>query len=335
MNFHIYYSRAGLGLGKDAKILEEALLLLGHKVTVNEVPLVDKNLLGKLLERASIALSHFGFLFFYRKLQRLLLGKPDTISIHLEKIFYWKLFFHQQQILVPNQEWFNPRYFSLLKYIDCVWTKSVFAKDIFLEFKSKVEYIGFCSNINTCYKTEKTASYFFSRVGLSRFRGANKLVEAWRQHPEWPPLKMVADVSCRPKNPPSNVEYLDIFSSTEEYIACASSALFHIYATETEGFGHSIVEAMGYGSLVLVTDAPPMNEIANSDCALLIGASYSGQKWFAPRFSVNVSALEAAVNTALHLSSDETQQLTECAKLRLETLRRDFYNNLAIATKKL
>lgn len=335
MNFHIYYSRAGLGLAKDAKILQEALLLLGHKVTVNEVPLVDKSLLGTLLERAVTILRHCGFLFFYRKLQRILLGKPDTVAIHLEKIFSWELFSHRQQVLVPNQEWFNPRYFSLLRYIDCVWAKSVFAKDIFLEFKSKVEHIGFYSNVDDCYQTEKTASYFFSRIGRSRFRGANKLVDAWRHHPEWPLLKMVVDVSCRPENPPPNVEYLDIFSSTEEYIACASSALFHIYATETEGFGHSIVEAMGYGSLVLVTDAPPMNEIANSDCALLIGASYSGQKWFAPRFSVNVPAVESAVNTALQLSSGEVQQLTECAKLRLEVLRSDFYDNLAIAIKKL
>lgn len=335
MNFNIYYSRAGLGLRKDAKILEEALLLLGHKVNVNEIPLVSKSFFGKFLERFVSILIHCGILLFCRKLQRVLFGKPEIVSIHLEKIFSWKLFLHRQQILLPNQEWFGPRYFSFLKYIDHVWTKSDFAKDIFLEFKSKVENIGFCSNVSDNHKTVKTTDYFFSRVGLSRFRGASKLVDAWRLHPEWPLLKLVIDISCRPENPPANVEYLNVFSSTKEYISCASSALFHIYATETEGFGHSIVEAMGYGSVVLVTDAPPMNEIANSDCALLIDASYSGQKWFAPRFSVNLPALELAVNSALRLNAGEIKQLTERAKLRLEELRNDFYNNLAAAIKKL
>lgn len=335
MNFHIYYSRAGLGLAKDAKILEEALLLLGHKVTVNELPLVGISFTGQILERVITILRHCGVLFFYRKLQRLLLGRPEIISIHLEKIFYWKLFAHRQQVLIPNQEWFNPRYFSLLGHIDHVWAKTIFAKDIFLEFKSKVDYIGFCSNVNSSYKIEKSANYFFSRVGLSRFRGADKLVEVWRNHPEWPLLKLVIDISCRPENPPQNVEYIDIFSDTEEYIACASSALFHIYATETEGFGHSIVEAMGYGSLVLVTDAPPMNEIATSDCALLITASYSGQKWFSPRFSVEASALELTVDYALRLSSEKIQQLTGNAQLRPKALKQDFYNNLAMAIKKL
>lgn len=335
MNFYIYYSRAGLGLAKDAKILEEALLLLGHKVIVNEVPLLNKTFTGRFFETLVKILMHCGILFFYRKLQRLLLGKPDIVSIHLEKIFYWRLFSHRKQILIPNQEWFNPRYFPLLYCIDHVWTKTWFAKDIFSEFKSKVDRIGFCSNVDSHYRIEKSANYFFSRVGLSRFRGADKLVEVWRLHPEWPILKLVIDVSCRPESPPQNVEYIDIFSSAEEYTACASSALFHIYATETEGFGHSIVEAMGYGSVVLVTDAPPMNEIANSECALLIGASYSGQKWFSPRFSVEVSALESAVECALQLSAEKIQQLTGNAQLRPTALKQDFYNNLAIAIKKL
>ena len=87
MNFYIYYSRAGLGLAKDAKILEEALLLLGHKVIVNEVPLLNKSFTGRFFETLVTILMHCGALFFYRKLQRLLLGNPDIVSIHLEKIF--------------------------------------------------------------------------------------------------------------------------------------------------------------------------------------------------------------------------------------------------------
>ncbi|MFC3115012.1 glycosyltransferase [Cellvibrio fontiphilus] len=335
MKFEIYYSRAGFGLSKDAKILSEALTSLGHSPSVSELPKAGEGFGGKFNEKLQSVFVLLGVLFFYRRLQRLIFGKPTVVAVHLEKIFYWKLFLHRHQILIPNQEWFNPKQYSLLSFIDGVWAKTSFAATIFSEFKTNVEKIGFSSSVEPTCIQKKGRDYFFSRVGMSRFRGAEVLVSLWRRHPEWPVLKLVIDKSCRPLNPPINVEYLDIFLNYEDYVACSNTALFHIYATETEGFGHSIVEAMGSGAVVLVTDAPPMNEIANSTCALMIGASYVGQKWFSPRFSVDPAALEAAVNKALKMNSEEIQKIVDNAMLRPNSLKQDFYSSLATAINKL
>ncbi len=335
MNFKIYYSRAGFGLVKDAKILQNALMFLGYDAEIIELPTAKHSFLGRITAAIASFSKIIGFLFFYRRLQRFFLGKPEHISIHLEKIFYGKLFLHRKQILIPNQEWFGSAFFELLKYIDNVWVKTRFAEGIFKEFRPAVDYIGFCSVIDSNVIYKKNGDHFFARVGMSHFRGAERLVDVWRTHPEWPLLKMVIDSSCRPANPPANVEYLNVFPRVEDYVALASSSLFHIYASEVEGFGHSIVEAMGYGAVVLVTDAPPMNEVADTDCALLIAATYSGQKLFSPRFLVNSSAIEDTVEAVMRMDEERIQQLIENARRRPDVLKERFYNNLAMTIKKL
>lgn len=335
MKFKIYYSASGFGLVKDARILGDALTSLGFDVSVVEVFNKKNSFSSKIYGAFEKLFRKLGLIFFFRKLQRAILGRPQHVSVHLEAICYSRLFAHDLHVLIPNQEWFSPGQFDLLSYVDRIWAKTDFALQLFSEFRRGVEYIGFCSEVDPGVGVDPCGRYFFSRIGISRFRGAERLVEAWRQHPEWPLLKMVIDPSCRPVNPPANVQYLDFFSTTEEYVACATSALFHIYATETEGFGHSIVESMGYGALVLVTDAPPMNEVANKDCALLIAASYSGQKWFSPRFLVDLAALEAVVERALTLDHATLEQVVANARAQPGLLKDNFYQHLSLAINKL
>jgi glycosyltransferase involved in cell wall biosynthesis len=335
MIFTIYHSRAGFGLANDARILKNALSTLGHQVKIVECPTVSSNanrgLTALLIHLAKVV----GILFFYRRIQRLIFGRPSEVAIHIEKVFYGKLFSHQKHILIPNQEWFSPGSFSLLEYIDVIWVKTDFAKAIFSEFKKNTAYIGFCSLIDYVGSSDKSRDYFFSRIGKGPFRGANKLVDIWRRHPEWPPLKMVIDPSCRPPEPPENVEYIDIFAHVEDYHRLAGGSLFHIYATEAEGFGHSINEAMGLGCVVLVTNAPPMNELVTRDCGLLIDAEYAGQKLFSPRFSIKDSALEDVIARAMQLDQNEIDLLSQNAKARFQKIKETFIDNLDLAIKKL
>lgn len=335
MKFTIYYSRSGFGLAKDARILRDTLSTLGYSAEICELALGGKSRFDDLTKKCFQFLRIIGVLFFYRKLQRALLGNPENVSVYLEKIFYPKLFRHQKHIFIPNQEWFSPNDFSLLDFIDIVWTKTEFAKKVFVEFKKQTYFVGFTSATEAVASMPKARNYFFSRIGKGQFRGAQLLVDVWRRHPEWPPLKLVIDPSRCPDNPPANVEYISSFPREADFILLSQSSLFHIYATETEGFGHSINEALSYGSVVLVTNAPPMNEIAQPQCAILLDAEYSGQKYFSPRFAVKETALEAAVYDVLAMDEQEIARISQNAIARSRELQQCFLHTLDQQVKRI
>lgn len=335
MKFTVYFAATGFGLKKDAQILREALQHFGYEVRIVEMPSSEVRLSG-LRGLFLNLLKAFNVLFFVKAVQAVLWPKPAGVGIHLESIFYEKLYRAEHHILIPNQEWFEASHIPLLLYLKAVWVKSIFAQEIFAQYKIPVEYIVFFTPLAEFdAKAIKRRDYFFSRTGMSRYRGADTVISAWARHPEWPPLKLVIHPSVRPAVKPDNVEFLDIFPRHEDFVQLASNSLFHIYATEAEGFGHSILEAMGYGALVLVTDAPPMNEIADDTCALMLAADYAGQKSIAPRFAVQPSALEQAVEKALTMSDEEIAAITSAGKQRLLDVKQRFYAHLQKAINSL
>lgn len=325
--FTIYYVPTGTGLLKDAEILQGAIAGLGFCCRVE--PLVAE-FLYPVWQRSLLSfLRKTNFLAIYKKLFKCLGITSNSYAIHLENIVYKKCYRNENHILIPNQEWFEPGGVSLLRFMKAVWCKSYFAENIFRELGCKTHYIGFCSAINQqFFGLPKQRDYFLSRVGKSRFRGAELLMGLWAQHPEWPLLKIVMHADRIPENYPSNVECIVSPEDINVYHHLASSSLFHIYMTEMEGFGHSIVEAMGYGALLLVTNAPPMNEILDSDCALMVDATYAGQKILSPRFSALPAALESAVLEVMQLNEQRLATISANAVQRYQQLREDFPEKL-------
>lgn len=335
MKFRIYFSKTGFGLRKDARILRDALIHLGCEADIVEIPPSEVRF-GGVRGMLIKILKAFNVLFFYKTIQDILFREKNTIGLHLESIFYENLYRAEHHILIPNQEWFEISHIALLPYIKEVWVKTKFAQGIYEQYKRPVQYIGFCSMLEEYDATAvKRRDYFFSRTGMSEYRGADNIINVWAHHPEWPPLKLVIHPSRRPLVKPDNVEFLDIFPRVEDFVQFASSSLFHIYATETEGFGHSILEAMGYGSVIMVTDAPPMNEIANESCALMLTAEYCGQKSIAPRFSVVPSALVMAVERAMQMDEESVTNMGKAARQRMQDFKQEFYSSLNNAIKNL
>ena len=321
--FVIYYVPTGMGLAKDARILQGVLSRLGFEVRIEIVP-------AELhYPRWQFWLLDFSrkinFIAIYKKLGKWLHVQSDEYAIHLENIIYKKCFLNQNHILIPNQEWFEPRNFSLLHVMQGIWCKTHFAELIFKEMGARTTYIGFASQIDeNCHGSPQHKDYFFSRVGKSRHRGADLLLRLWSLHPEWPLLKIVIHKDRFPSTYPANVECIESPANDEDYHALASSSLLHIYMTETEGFGHSIVEAMGYGCVLLVTDAPPMNEVVNRESALMVESIYIGQKFFSPRFAAISQSLEARIEQVLNMTNEELEQFSHAASMRYRKLQQDF-----------
>jgi glycosyltransferase involved in cell wall biosynthesis len=312
----ILYSSAGLGLAKDARVLQAALLDSNYKVELqafSQTDIASDSYVKDLIIRS---LFKFNVIYFWRKLLGVFFRKPRMIFLHLENIHYKKLYTNAIHVLIPNQEWFRVSGISLLPHIHQVWCKTHLAYSIFTELGVPTRYIGFSLGQEEPLYIQSTSAKpeFFSRIGRSAYRGAEKLVSVWSRHPEWPTLNLVIDASRRIFPCPANLIYVDEFLSVEDYHAYANSFLFHLYATETEGFGHSIYESMRAGAIVLLTDAPPMNEIVTDEGAVLIPAIYSGNKGLSPRFSVTQRGLEYSVFRALELSESERSQIAAHAK---------------------
>lgn len=321
----ILYSSAGLGLAKDARVLQAALLGSNYKVELQEFSQTDiasdsyvKNIIIRFLFK-------FNVIYFWRKLLGALLPKPTTIFLHLENIHYKKLYINATHILIPNQEWFRVSGISLLPHIHQVWCKTHLAYSIFNELGVPTRYIGFSLGQEPLLDQSELSKFeFFSRIGRSAYRGAEKLVSIWSQHPEWPTLNLVIDASRRIYPCPANVIYVDEFLSVEDYHAYADRFVFHLYATETEGFGHSIYESMRAGAIVLLTNAPPMNEIVTDEGVVLIPAIYCGHKGLSPRFSVTQLGLEHSVSRALGLSEHERHHISAHAKTFVSRMDDEF-----------
>lgn len=325
----ILYSSAGFGLAKDGRVLQEALLALNYNVELKSFSQTDiasdsyvKNAIIKFLFK-------FNAIYFWRKFLSVFFRKPTTIFLHLENIHYKKLFENAVHILIPNQEWFRVSGISLLPHIHQVWCKTHLACSIFNELGVPTRYIGFSLGKELFpINHESQVPEFFSRIGRSAYRGAECLINIWSQHPEWPNLNLVIDASRRIYPCPANVFYVDEFSSAADYQKYAKRFLFHVYATETEGFGHSIYESLRAGAIVLLTDAPPMNEIITAQSAILIPAIYAGHKGLSPRFSVTQQGLENSVCQALNLTGLERSEMTSQAKILVSRMDDDYCLNI-------
>jgi|GEM_PF-722163 len=330
IRFKVYYPTSGFGLKKDAEIFKKYLNLLGYPCDIEVAERNDPNSRYSTLFNFILAICRlFNLLCVLKLIRRYFRIKKNVCALHLETPFYSKFFFNEHSIFIPNQEWFNPSDVDLLRYFDDIWCKSELAFNIFTQLKYKTKFLGFCSDIDSQYQhTPKAQRYFVARSGNSRHRGIEGLVAVWNRHPEWPQLKIVIAKDRRPALSPANVEYLDIFANAAEFYQFATAAQFHVYMTEAEGFGHTIVEAMGCGAIVLVTNAPPMNEIADEHCALMVDANYSGQLSLSPRFAARPESLEKAVERAIHMQDEEIAQLSREAIIRYQHLVATFSNNL-------
>ena len=97
------------------------------------------------------------------------------------------------------------------------------------------------------------------------------------------------------------IAHLNDYCSPAELRRLQNENLFHLCPSETEGFGHYLMEALGVGAVVLSTDAPPMNELVTAERGILIPYATTRPQNLGTRYQVDVAGIEAAVEAALAL----------------------------------
>ena len=181
--------------------------------------------------------------------------------------------------------------------------------------------------------------FILHRAGNSLLRGTGVLLKTWAAHPEWPMLSVM--VSRRLKSSvcekafvngengiPNNITFLQGCWNDEEFATLMRSADVHIHPTETEGYGLTLSEALGYGCLVMATDAEPMNELVSSERGILFACTYKGKYNLGNLYRVSPESIVRAVEVMQAITSVRQDQLRKNARLWFLGNRREFEERL-------
>ena len=233
------------------------------------------------------------------------------VNIFLEVVTPAMLGAARENWIVPNSEWWHSRWDSsmpairrvLCKTRDClrIWTHKT---------PGKPTYIGWEAE-DICQPEVERKAAFLHLAGKSQTKGTSAVIEAWEKFKLPYPLTVVsARTGARTS---SNVRYLS-WLSREDAIRTINEHRFFLMPSEYEGFGQSLYEAAGCGSIILTTDAAPMNEIPALIPECQISVSSHEQMKAATISHVSADGVAKAVHAAAALSQDEISKHSEAAR---------------------
>ena len=79
-------------------------------------------------------------------------------------------------------------------------------------------------------------------------------------NPQFPKLFVINNRKMGIDAKRGNIDFIHDFLPKSKLQALQNQCGFHICPSETEGFGHYIMEALSCSAVVVTTNAPPMNE---------------------------------------------------------------------------
>jgi glycosyltransferase involved in cell wall biosynthesis len=109
------------------------------------------------------------------------------------------------------------------------------------------------------------------------------------------------------------------------------SHAIHLCPSESEGFGHTIVEGLSAGAVVVTVDAPPMNELVTPETGILLGWDRSEPMRASTRYFANPAGLDRAVASAVTLPAELRMRLGSAARERFLEIDREFRQAFARA----
>lgn len=316
----------GFGLSRNLKLLHAALAEAGFEVTISGI---RRGALRKALHPLKLRLG---------TLAQRLTGqgaKRWDVNLMLERVRPKYLATARRNVLMPHPEWFDERDRTWLPRLDRAFVLTRHAAPIFETLGLRTDYTGFTSEdrLDTTVPRERA---FFHLAGRSSNKGTDTLLAAWQKHPEWPRLtvlqspRVAREVVCAP----NIVHRVDYIPDTELQ-RLQNAHRFHLCPSETEGFGHYLVEAMGVGAVTVTLDAPPMNEMVASERGTLVPYSRTGTQSLATTYFYDEAALESVIERLLATPDTELERIGAAARSWFEDNDRAFKARIADAVRAL
>lgn len=316
----------GFGLTRHLGLLHDALREAGFEVTISGI---RRGALRKLLHPVQLRAGSWARRLSGRAAQRW------DVNLMLERVRPEYLATARRNVLIPHPEWFDERDRAWLPRLDRVFALTRHAVPIFTSLGLTVDYTGFTSvDLRDAAVPRERA--FFHLAGRSSNKGTDTLLSTWRRHPEWPRLTVlqsprVAREVVQAPNITHRVDYIP----DAELVRLQNAHRFHLCPSETEGFGHYLVEAMGVGAVVVTLDAPPMHEMITPDRGALITPSRTGTQCLATTYHYDEAALEATIERLLATPDAELARMGDAARGWFEDNDRAFRQRIAAALRAL
>ncbi|MFD9635358.1 glycosyltransferase [Streptomyces violascens] len=237
------------------------------------------------------------------------------IAIFLETFTPELLVDSRKSIYVPNMECFHLEKLVDVPRIDQVWAKGKSAAEALTKLGVAAHITGFASEDTYDPKVERELACLHP-VGRSWGKGTKVVLEAWRRHPDLPPLFLTAE--------PGNPEVRDLgpgvtdlgLISPPEMRELRNRCQIHVCPSPVEGWGHAIVEGALCCAIVITTGASPMNEHIRPDSGFLLpvtGREPFGQGLMQSNH-VNPDDIATAVRKAAALDKESRQARGKAAR---------------------
>lgn len=310
----ISYENGG-GLSRNICLLSQLLRAAGWHVNVVPLVLRDRNRSELVAGRCAasswkVARNRVKHWWKFRRT----FGVRHDVNLFMEWVmpeWFPKARFN---CLVPNPEWFEPWWHEHLPHFDLVLCKTRHAQRIFADLGATTAFISFTSFDRRQGGVRRDEGAFFHLAGRSRLKGTLPLMELWRRHPEWPTLTVVQNPKHARPATAANIDLRHQYLADDELRELQNRHGVHVCPSETEGFGHYLIEAMSCQAVVITTNAPPMNEYVSPARGLLAECTATGRQRLATSYSVDVASLERQIEMAIRMTSERRAELGDNAR---------------------
>lgn len=314
------YWDSGAGMTHDISILESIFrssgLRVRHVVTKDRSCRVERVL--KLV----------------RQWQTVLM--PSFAQIHFEQIHREQWVHGRYNFILPNPEFTDNSVFNKLLRPPILLCKTRHANQLFQNLLRHSLYIGFTSRDRQLATVGKDFRRFLHVAGLSDFKGTHRLAALWARNPHWPRLTIIRsaiDRNCRqrpglPSAP--NIELIAEWIEDDHLRELQNQCGVHLCPSETEGFGHYIMEGLSTGSVVVTTDASPMHEFIGRNSGYLVRADPGKKLFMSKSWLFDESALANKIESILSLPEEHLRQVGAAARRRFICMDADFRGRMKI-----
>lgn len=295
LKIHLFSVKNGKGLEASREILKNELEALGHLV-------YEKDLKEKKCKNCP---------------------KVD-LNIFFETINPRWLNLAAVNWFIPNPEWYDQ---SLpLDQIDLILCRTREVERVFNALNQRTSYIGFSSRDCLCEGIEKDYNLCLHVAGGSHYKGTKAILKAWEGRGELPHLTLLTHLPIHCHVQP-NVEWIRERLQLPDLRIYQNSCGIHLCPSETEGFGHYLMEAMSTGAIVITTDAPPMNEFIEDE-RCLVPYSRTAQCMLATRYFVDPEELVKRIENLMALPAEELKRIGNDNRARYLKKSEEFHSYL-------